>query len=176
MSQRSPTSFRNPRKHFVKCVDCGCQTLPQNASGERPWSAAASLHVAGKVNDGALCSLCANKRTRLLGLPVEKNDGDLKSDRGGPVSTSTSDSLAKTIRINDRAYTWNITTLQALIEEWKRQYFYDAYKQLDGRWWRVLVNQRWIPADDFASVAICDGDDISIVMGRGRLTGRKRRE
>ena len=176
MIQRPPTSFRNPRKHFLKCVDCGRQTLPQNASRERPWSAGASLHVAGRVNDGALCFQCANKRRALLGLPVEQNDGDLKSDCRRPVLGSANASTPKTIRINDREYTWKVTTLEALIGEWQRQYFYEEYKPLDSRWWRVLVNQRCVPADDFASVAICDGDDISIVMGRGRLTGRKRRE
>lgn len=176
MSQRPPTSFRNPRKHFLKCVDCGCQTLPQNASRDRRWSAASSLHVAGRVNDGALCFSCANKRRTLLGLPVEQNDGDLKTDYGRPVLVPANDTTTKTIRINDREYVWHVTTLEALIEEWKHQHFYDEYKQLDSRWWRVLVNQSCVPADDFASVAICDGDDISIVMGRGRLTGRKRRE
>jgi hypothetical protein len=176
MSQRLPTSFRNPRKHFLKCVDCGRQTLPQNASRDRPWSAAASLHVAGRINEGALCFSCANRRSALLGLPVEQNDTYSTSDCVRPVSGSANDSRPKRIRINDLEYTFKVTTLQALIEEWKRQYFFQEYKQLDSRWWRVFVNQKCIPADIFASVAICDGDNVSIVMGRGRLTGRKRRE
>jgi hypothetical protein len=52
----------NTRKQFVKCVDCGRQMLPQNASKERPWAAAASMFIGGRVNDGALCFNCANKR------------------------------------------------------------------------------------------------------------------
>jgi molybdopterin converting factor small subunit len=168
MSQRPPTSFRNTRKHFVRCVDCGCQTLPQNAPKERPWSAAASLYVASSVNDGALCFSCANKRKALLGLPVEPYSGDLKSECGRPVLAPANESTLKTIRVNEQEYTWNVTTLESLIEKWKEQYFYDEHKKMDGRWWRVVVNDAVISADDFSSVPISDGDEISIVLGRGR--------
>jgi thiamine biosynthesis protein ThiS len=168
MSQRPLTSFRNTRKHFVKCVDCGCQTLPQNASKERPWSAAASLYVASRVNDGALCFSCANKRRALLGLPAEQDNGDLKSECELPVLAPANESTLKTIRVNEREYTWNVTTLESLIEKWKDQYFYDEHKKVDSRWWRVVVNDEVIPADDFSSVPISDGDEISIVLGRGR--------
>ncbi len=170
MSQRPPTSFRNTRKHFVKCVDCGCQTLPQNVSKERPWSAAASLYVAGRVTDGALCFNCANKRRALLGLPVEQDNGDLTSECecGRPVLAPANESTLKTIRVNEREYTWNVTALESLIEKWKEQDFYDEHKKMDGRWWRVVVNDAVISADDFSSVPISDGDEISIVLGRGR--------
>lgn len=176
MSQRSLNSFRNTRKQFVKCVDCGCQTLPQNASKERPWSAAASLYVSGRVSDGALCFSCANNRRVLLGRPLEQDNGDLKSDCERPVLAAANESTCKRIRINDRGYEWKVTSLESLIEEWKHQSFYDEYEELDSRWWRVFVNHRCIPAEHFASVAISDGDEISIVMGRGRVTGRKRHE
>ena len=168
MSQRPPTSFRNTRKHFVKCVDCGCQTLPQNASKERPWSAAASFYVVSRVNDGTLCFSCANKRRTLLGLPVEQSNGDLTSECERSVLAPAHESMLKIIRVNEREYTWNVTTLESLIEKWEDQYFYDEHKKVDCRWWRVVVNDAVISADDFSSVPISDGDEISIVLGRGR--------
>lgn len=168
MIPRPATSFRNLRKHFLKCVDCGCQTLPQNASKEQPWSAAASLHVPSRVNDGALCFSCANKRRTLLGLPVEQSNGDLPSECERSVLAPANESTLKAIRINEREYTWNITTLESLIEKWKDQSFYDEHKKVDSRWWRVVVNGAVISADDFNSVPISDGDEISIVLGRGR--------
>ncbi|MGB8768326.1 MAG: MoaD/ThiS family protein, partial [Candidatus Korobacteraceae bacterium] len=84
-----------------------------------------------------------------------------------PVLASSNESTLKTIRVNQWEYTWNVTTLESVIEKWKDQYFYDEYKKADSRWWRVAVNDRVIPADAFSSVLISDGDQISIVIGRG---------
>ena len=168
MTQRPHISFRNTRKHFLKCADCDCQTLPQNASIERPWSAAASLSVASRVNEGVLCFTCSNKRRALLGLPLEQNKRDLKADYTRPVPAPAKDSTLKAIRVNEQECTWDVTTLQSLIEKWKEQYFYDEHKKVDSRWWRVVVNDVVISADDFSSVPICDGDEISVVLGRGR--------
>jgi sulfur carrier protein ThiS len=104
----------------------------------------------------------------LLGLPVEQGNGDLTSECERPVLVPANESTLKTIRVNEQEYTWNVTTLESLIEKWKDQYFYDEHKKLDSRWWRVVVNDAVISADDFSSVPISDGDEISIVLGRGR--------
>ena len=169
MSQRPLTAFRNARKQFVKCVDCGCQTLPRHASEKQPWSAAASLHAPGNVNDGALCFNCANHRRAMLGLPVEQHKGEAStSSRENPILAQ---STLKTIRVNEQEYTWSITTLKSLIEKWKDQNFYEEHTKIDSRWWRVVVNDAVISADDFSSMPISEGDEISIVLGRGRYLG-----
>jgi hypothetical protein len=169
MSKRPSTWLRNERKHFVKCVDCGRQTLPQNAAREQPWAAAATLYISGRINDGALCFGCANKRRELLGLPAEK-----EPDRGTPKNEGRRAEFAparavttKKIRINKREYTWDISNLDSLIVKWREQ-FYEDYKNLDASWSLVLINGRRIPAIDFSSVPISDGDEIFIVLGRGR--------
>ena len=170
MSERPSTSSRNPRKHFVKCVDCGCQTLPQNALNKAPWTAAATLYMSGRINDGALCFRCANKRRELLGLPAERGpDGGTPKDACGraelaPVSSAT----PKKIRINNREYTWDVNTLDSLLVKWREQQFYEQYKNPDPRWSLVVVNNRPIPVIDFSSVPISDGDEIFVVLGRGR--------
>jgi len=175
MSQRPPTSFRNTRKHFLKCVDCGCQTLPQNASKER-WGAAASLYINGHLNDGALCFQCGNKRRALLGLPAEQDGGETVTSYDRPVLAPANETLLKKVRVNEQEYSWNVSTLGSLIDKWKDQFFYAEYKKVDTRWWRVVVNHRCIPAQDFSSVPISDGDEISIVMGRASTHRVKRHE
>ena len=171
MSERPLTSFRNTRKHFVKCVDCGHQTLPPHASEGRPWSAAATLHIRGRVNDGALCFNCANRRRALLGRSVERDRTDSTSGVQPLVPAHTNESTLKTIRVNKQGYRWNVTSLESLIEKWKEQYFYEEHKKVESRWWRVVVNDAVISAKDFSSVPISDGDEISIVLGRGRYLG-----
>ena len=169
MSERPSTLLRNQRKHYVKCVDCGCQTLPQNAPREQPWAAAAALYMGGRINDGALCSGCATKRRELLGLPGDDGrDCGTPKDKGGraafvPASAAT----PRRIRINKREYTWDVSTLEALILRWREQ-FYEDHQNLDAGWWLVTMNDRRIPASDFRSVPISDGDEIFIVLGRGR--------
>lgn len=136
-----------------------------------PVLAAASLYISGAVNDGALCFTCANKRRAPLSLPLEQDNGHtLNRESERPVLASSNESTLKTIRVNQWEYTWNVTTLESVIEKWKDQYFYDEYKKADSRWWRVAVNDRVIPADAFSSVLISDGDQISIVIGRGART------
>jgi sulfur carrier protein ThiS len=68
-----------------------------------------------------------------------------------------------------------VSTLDSLIEKWVEQHFYEEYKKPDVRWWLVVVNDKPIPAVDFGSVQISDGDEISIVLGRGRLPLRKKK-
>lgn len=167
MPQRSPASFRNTRKHFVKCVDCDCQTLPQNASKERAWTATASLSIAGRINDGALCFSCANKRRTSLGLTLEQGNCQCLRSKCERTGGTANESMVKTIRVNEREYVWSISTLETVLERWKDQLFYDEYKKVDSRWWRVVVNGAVVAADDFSSMPISDGDVISIVMGRG---------
>ena len=169
MSECPSSTLRNTRKQFVKCVDCGCQTLPQNASKERPWAAAASLYLRGRVNDGALCFKCANKRRGLLGLPLEKEpDSTSKAECGHADVPPASPATPKKIRINKQEYTWDVSTLDSLFARWKEQQFYEKYKNLDASWSLVIVNNRSIPAINFSSVPVSDGDEIFIVLGRGR--------
>ena len=171
MSQQPLTALRNTRKHFLRCVDCGCQTLPQHASEKRPWAAAASLHIAGCVNHGALCFNCANRRRALLGRPVEQNGPVTKSGFQPVGPASAGEATLKTVRVNQQEYAWKITTLASVIERWKDHCFYEEHKKIDSRWWRVVVNDVVISAKDFGSLPICDGDEISIVLGRGRYLG-----
>jgi len=170
MSKRPSPALRNQRKRFVKCVDCGRQMLPQNAPKERPWAAAATLSISGRVNDGALCFKCSNNRRELLGLPVEKEaDSDSsKDDCGRPEIAPASVAAPKKIHINKREYVWDVSTLDSLIVKWREEQFYEEYKNLDVRWWLVIINDRSIQPADFDSVQISDGDEISIVPGRGR--------
>jgi hypothetical protein len=170
MSERPSASLRNQRKHFVKCVDCSCQTLPQNAPRERLWAAAATLYITGRVNDGALCFQCANKRREVLGLPIEKEpDSDTtKVECERAESAPASGATPKKIRINNREYIWDVSTLDSLIVKWREQHFHDKYKNLDARWSLVVINNRSIHAIDFSSVPISHGDEIFIVLGRGR--------
>jgi hypothetical protein len=169
MSERPAPSSRNERKQFLGCVDCGRRTLPHNAPGQRPWTAAATLFVSGRPNDGALCFACANERRERLGLPVDTaSDRDTPTGECGRAGSATARAASpKTIRINRRQYTWDVGTLQALMERWREQQFYDRYKTLDTSWSLVVHNDRSIPATDFGSVPISEGDQVFIVLGRG---------
>ena len=164
MTERFCSLSRNQRKHFVKCVDCGCQTLPQNAPKERPWAAAATLHISGRIDDGALCFACANKRRVSLGLPIEKEPGS-----GMPSASACARMAAsKRVTINNQEYTWEVTALDSVILKWKEKQLDERFRHVDAAWWLVVVNNRSIPAGDFSSVQVYDGDEISIVLGRGR--------
>jgi hypothetical protein len=169
MSPRRPSiSIRNTRKHYLKCVDCGTQTLPQNASGERPWTTAAALGISGRVNDGGLCFKCGNKRRVLLGLPVELDNSEtLKNTCDRPVTAGPIEATLKRIRINKREHAWEVSTIHSLLLKWKDQYAYDEYKhrEMDLKKWVVRVNERQIPPDEYSSLAVGDGDEISILSG-----------
>ncbi|HVP65043.1 MAG TPA: hypothetical protein VMT82_09115 [candidate division Zixibacteria bacterium] len=168
MSRRPSTSIRNTRKHFVKCVDCNTQTLPQNASKERPWTTAVVLRIPGRINDGALCFECGNNRRALLGLPVEQDDREIeKSNSERQVPVGLSGAAPKQIRINKREQTWEVSTLKTLITKWTDHYSFDDYKnrEVDLRKWVVFVNGRQIHSEEFNSLPVADGDDISITPG-----------
>lgn len=169
MSPRRPsTSIRNTRKHYVKCVDCGIQTLPQNASMERPWTMAAALRIGDRINDGALCFECGNKRRALLGLPVELDSGEnLKSKHDRPVPDVPIETAHRKVRINKRELSWEVSSLESLIAKWKDHYAGDEYKdrEMDLKKWIVKVNDRQVSPDDFRFLPVADGDDISIVSG-----------
>ena len=158
MSECPSSMLRNTRKHFVKCVDCGCQRLPQNASKERHWTAAASLYISGGVNDGALCFTCANKRRETLGLPVEKEHGEVVSP------TPVCETKLKTVRINTREYSWNVSTLESLLTKWRDESL-GTFKNMEIKLWLVAVNDEIIPATSFGSMPVSDGDTIFIAMG-----------
>jgi hypothetical protein len=166
--RRPSTSIRNTRKHYLKCVDCGTQTLPQNASGERPWTATAALRISGRINDGVLCFECGTKRRVLLGLPVERNGSEVveeKCDR--PVPVGPIQATLKKIRVNKREHAWEVSTIHSLLLKWKDQYAYDEYKSrdMDLKKWVVRVNERQISPDEYSSLPVGDGDEISIVSG-----------
>jgi sulfur carrier protein ThiS len=148
---------RNARKHFLKCVDCGCQTLPQNASRWRSWIAAASLYVIGCVNDGGLCFDCANKRREKLGLAIEF--GDIV----GPAPQC--ETKLRKVSINTREYAWEISTLESLLIKWREEGRLSGIKHREITLWLVAVNDQIIPARCFSSMPISDGDKIFIVMG-----------
>jgi sulfur carrier protein ThiS len=139
-------------------VDCGCQTLPQNASKECPWTAAASLYISGDVNDGALCFNCANKRRETLGLPLEKEHGEVVSP--APVC----ETKLKKVRINTREYSWKVSTLESLLTKWRDECL-DSFKNMEIKLWLVAVNDEIIPATSFGSMPISDGDTIFIAVG-----------
>lgn len=159
MSESPSITLRNTRKHFVKCVDCGCQTLPQNASKERPWTAAASLYIRGRANDGALCFNCANKRRGLLGLPLEKEP--TRTEVPAPKCEAT----LKKVRINTQEYSWEISTLASLLTKWRDECSPKFFRNNDIRLFIVAVNDNVIPASNFSSMPISDGDEIMIVAG-----------
>lgn len=157
MSECPSCMLRNARKHFLKCVDCGCQTLPQNVSKQRPWSAAASLYLSGFVNEGALCFDCANKRRAKLGLPIEKEHGDVVSPASG------CETKLRKVRINTHECGWEISTLESLLIKWREED--QVFKNRDIKLWLVAVNDQIIPARSFSSTPISDGDKIFIAMG-----------
>jgi hypothetical protein len=144
--------------------------LLKNAGG-----AAASLYINGHLNDGALCFQCGNKRRELLGLRAEQDGDETLTSYDRPVLAPANETLLKKVRVNEQEYSWNVRTLGSLNDKWKDQFFYAEYKKVDTRWWRV-VSHRCIPAQDFSSVPISDGDEISIVMGRASTHRVKRHE
>jgi hypothetical protein len=105
----------------------------------------------------------------MLALPLEKETGSdsAKGTGDGREFAPASAATPKKICINKREYTWDISNLDSLIVKWREQ-FYEDYKNLDASWSLVLINGRRIPAIDFSSVPISDGDEIFIVLGRGR--------
>jgi sulfur carrier protein ThiS len=118
----------------------------------------------GRLNEGALCFQCANRRREALGLAVDEAPRSHIATRSAPAATST----AKKVTVNNQKYTWELTTLDSLIVKWKERQLDEKFRTLDASWWLVVVNDRSIPAADFSSVPISDGDEISIVLGRGR--------
>ncbi len=158
MSERPSSSLRTHRKHFVKCVDCRRQMLPQNAPKEQRWTAAASLCINGGVNDGALCFYCANKRREALGLAAEKEQGESSPP---PVCKPT----LKRVRINAREYSWKVSTLESLLIKWRDESLSWSFKDREIRSWLVAINDEIIPARRFSSIPIFDGDTVFIAMG-----------
>jgi hypothetical protein len=164
--RRPSTTIRNTRKHFVRCVDCSTQTLPQHASAQRPWATAAALRIPGRNNEGALCFECGNKRKALLGLTVEQDDNRvLETKRHRP--SCPIETAPRRVRVNKREHTWEVGSLHSLIAKWKDVYAYSEYKnrEMDLKKWVVLVNNKQISPEDFGSMPVVDGDEISIVSG-----------
>jgi molybdopterin converting factor small subunit len=159
MSERPSSTLRNARKHYLKCVDCGRQTLPRNASDEGPWAAAALLRISGRIDDGPLCFNCANTRRELLGLPVRR---DVSVPAG---AAFTCEARPRHVRINSRACTWEVSTLESLVTKWSDECFPKGFKTKDPRLLLVAVNGNVIRMNDRGSTPISDGDEITIVVG-----------
>jgi len=153
MSECPSSTLRNTRKHFVKCVDCHCQTLPQNAS---TWTAAGALSIGGRVNDGVLCLKCANNRRETLGLPVVKS-----AEIPRPVCEAT----LKKVRINKREYSWEVSTLDSLLTKWRNECLSKTFKKRNITRFVVSINKKLISTTDFDSITISDGDEIVIMPG-----------
>ena len=168
MMERCFTTLRNSRKQFVKCVDCGCQTLPHNASQAGTWSAAASLCISGRVNEGVLCPSCANARREILGLPLDAS----RTPRNLPAAACPAVLLAtvKTVRINGQEYRWEIGSLESLVVQWCAAVFPRSVVEQGIKFLLVSVNDDLIRTKDFGSIPIADGDEITIVTG-SRLGG-----
>jgi hypothetical protein len=139
-------------------MDCGCQTLPQNATKEHAWTAAASLYIRGRANDGALCFTCANKRRETLGLSWEQH---IKPPSPAPECHAT----LKHVCINTREYSWTVSTLESLLTKWHDECLDSHSKNREIKFWIVAVNNEIIPATGFSSMPISDGDSIFIAMG-----------
>ena len=154
MSESPSRTLRNTRKHFVKCVDCGKQTLPQNASD---WTAAGAVYIKGRVNDGAMCPKCANKRREALGLPVEH------SESTEPVLVCSP--TMKRVTINRREYIWEIDTLESLLTKWRAEYPNPTFQKRGLDRFMVAINNELVRTKDFSSVPISDGDTIVIAVG-----------
>jgi sulfur carrier protein ThiS len=118
----------------------------------------------GRLNDGPLCFPCANRRREALGLAIHEDPRSPVARGFAPAATAT----AKKVTINSQEYTWELSTLASLIEKWKARQLDDRFGKANAGWWLVVVNDGSIPAADFGSVLISDGDEISIVLGRGR--------
>jgi hypothetical protein len=154
MSESPSSTLRNTRKHFVKCVDCRTQTLPQNAAN---WTAAALLVIGGRVNDGALCFRCANQRRKALGLVVEQSEAT--------ESNVAPASAMKHVTINRRHYVWEIDNLETLMTKWRAEYPNPTFKGMGLDRLVVAINEELVRTKDFSSVPISDGDTIMIMVG-----------
>ena len=154
MSECPSSTLRNTRKHFVKCVDCRTQTLPQNAAN---WTASGALHISGRVNDGVLCRKCANKRREALGLPVEHS----QSTEATPVCAPT----MKRVTINRRECVWEIDNLESLLTKWRSEYPNPTFQKRALDRFVVAINDELVRTKDFSSVPISDGDTIIITVG-----------
>jgi thiamine biosynthesis protein ThiS len=95
----------------------------------------------------------------LLGLPLEKE----VTRTEGPFSTC--EPTLKKVRINRREYTWEISTLESLLTKWLDECFPKSFRNMDSRSLLVAVNNTVIPASNFSSMPISDGDEIMIVAG-----------
>jgi sulfur carrier protein ThiS len=106
----------------------------------------------------------------MLALPLEKETGSdsAKGKDDGREFARASAAGPKKIRINKQEYTWNVNTLESLLLKWREQQSDEMYRNMDVSWALVVLNGRFVPPINFRSVAICDGDEISIVLGRGR--------
>jgi hypothetical protein len=154
MSECPSSTLRNTRKHFVKCVDCRTQTLPQNAS---TWTAAGALSISCRVNDGVLCLKCANKRRETLGLPVELGE----STEPALVCAPT----MKKVTINRRQYIWEIDNLESLMTKWRAEYPNPTFQKRRLDSFVVAINDELLRTKDFSSVPLSDGDTIVITVG-----------
>jgi thiamine biosynthesis protein ThiS len=96
----------------------------------------------------------------LLGLPLEKEAALTE------VPPVPCEPALKKVRINSREYTWEISTLDSLLTKWLDERFPKSSGNNDSRKLLIVaVNDTVVPASNFSSMPISDGDEISIVVG-----------
>jgi thiamine biosynthesis protein ThiS len=95
----------------------------------------------------------------LLGLPLEKD----------PTRTETSgytcQATLKKVHINTQEYGWEISTLATLLTKWRDECSPEFFRNNDITLFIVAVNDKVIPAKNFSSMPISDGDEITIAAG-----------
>jgi thiamine biosynthesis protein ThiS len=95
----------------------------------------------------------------LLGLPLEKE----VTRTEGPFFTC--EPALKKVRINSLEYAWEISTLESLLAKWLDECFPKSFRNKNSRLLHVAVNDTVIPASNFSSMPVSDGDEIKIVVG-----------
>jgi molybdopterin converting factor small subunit len=71
----------------------------------------------------------------------------------------------KTVRVNRREYTWEISSLESVLAKWRDAYPNPRVKKTEIARFLVTVNTKLILAADFSSTPISDGDEIVIMPG-----------
>jgi thiamine biosynthesis protein ThiS len=95
----------------------------------------------------------------LLRLPLEKEP--TRTEVPAPKCEAT----LKKVRINTQEYSWEISTLASLLTKWRDECSPEFFGNNDIRLFIVAVNDNVIPASNFSSMPISDGDEIMIVAG-----------
>jgi thiamine biosynthesis protein ThiS len=69
------------------------------------------------------------------------------------------------VRINAQEYSWEVSTLESLLTKWLEECFPKSFRTKDSRLLLVAVNDTVVPASNFSSMPISEGDEITIAAG-----------